>query len=385
MRNKSFSRVNKNRKLVLLIFAILFGFQNVNAQKIEYFRHLVFRETPFSETKGIHKIDRETAQKETHYRFVYDEKNRLIEVSHRLGDYIINNNNNWDSFIWFSPKMTIEYSKNNETRYFYNRLNKKTEVHGEMYKAVFDIDDDGKRTAVKFYDKENKPSENAWGIHRYTWKDLGKGNVLEKRFNLKEEPRPIRPNFTFYTVRLEYGNDDLLDFVHHLDEDGNRINNSMKAGMDRIVYDQEGNFSRWMVFDKDLKPVNGNAPEFAIGEHLYDTRGNKVELRGFGVVGENKAMPTGVARIINTYDTYNNQVEVKILGINGNIMQHIKREFSKDGKRIEWLKYLGADGKLSMPKGAPFAALKFEYKKDGSMSRRKRYDANLMEIVPAKK
>lgn len=385
MRNKFFSIVNKNRKLALLIFSILFSFQNSNAQKTEYFRHLIFRETPFSDTKGIHKIDKETAQKETHYRFVYDQKNRVVEVSHRLGNYIINNNNNWDSFIWFSPKMTIEYSKNNETRYFYNRLNKKTEVHGKMYKAVFDIDDEGKRTAVKFYDKENKPSENTWGIHRYTWKDLGNGNVLEKRFNLKEEPRPIRPNFTFYTVKLEYGNDDLLDFVHHLDQNGNRINNSMKAGMDRIVYDQEGNFSRWMVFDKDLKPVNGNAPEFAIGEHLYDTRGNKVELRGFGIVGENKAMPTGVARIINTYDSFNNQVEVKILGINGNIMQHIKREFSKDGKRIEWLKYLGTDGKLSMSKGAPFAALKFEYKKDGSMSGRKRYDADLNEILPAKK
>ena len=382
MNNKTIIMNNKLKPLkatAILLFAILLS-NTIVAQKTEYFRHLVFRESPFSDTKGIHQIDKSKAQEEAHYRFVYDNQNRVIEVSHRIGDVVINNNNNWDSFIWFSPKMTIEYSKNKETRYFYNRLGKKIEAHGKMYKAVFELDSNGKRTAVKFYDKNNAPSQNAWGIHRYHWEIEGKGNIIEKRFNLKGEPRPFRPDFTFYTVRLEFGNDDLLDFVHHLDKDGGRINNTMKAAMDRIVYDNEGNFSRWMVFDKDLKPVNGNAPEFAIGEHLYDTRGNKVELRGFGVIGEKKEMPTGVARILNTYDTYNNQIEVKILDLKGNLLQRVKHQYSKDGRRIEWIRYVDAQGELSKPEGANFAAIKFEYKQDGSLSGRKRFDNNLKEI-----
>lgn len=327
------------KKRYIIVIALLLTVRSQTfAQKTEYYRHLIFRETPYANTRGNHPIDKATAQKETHYRFVYDNKNRLIEVSHRLGDYIINDNNNWDSFIWFSPKMTIEYNGNQEIRYYYNRLNKKIEAHGKMYKAIFSLNDKGQRTSVKFYDKNNKPSENSWGIHRYEWKNLEDGKVIEKRFNLKGEPKTIRPNFTFYTVRMEYGKDDLLDFVYHLDDNGNIINNSMKAGLDRIVYDQEENFSRWMVFDKNLKPVNGNAPEFAIGEHLYDAKGNKVELRGFGVYGKNKAMPTGVARILNTYDKYNNQIEVKILDINDNLLQRVKRQYSKDGKRIEWIR-----------------------------------------------
>jgi YD repeat-containing protein len=353
---------------------------HVYAQKTAYYRHLVFRESPFSDTKGIHPIDKQTAENETHYRFEYDGQDRLIEVSHRIGDFIINDNSNWDSFIWFGAKMTVEYAENRETRYYYNRLDQRIEAHGKMYKAVFDLDNEGQRTAVKFYDEDNNPSENAWNIHSYQWTDLGAGNILEKRFNLKNEPQPIRPNFTFYTVRLAYGEDDVLDFVHHLDENGERINNSMKAGMDRIVYDQEGNFSRWMVFDKDLKPVEGNAPEFAIGEHLYDARGNKVELRGFDVIGRFKAMPTGVARVLNTYDKYNNQVEVKMLDLQGNTMQHVKREYSEDGRRIEWIKYLDENGNLSMPEGAPFAAIQFEYAEDGSMAGRKRFDLDLKEI-----
>ena len=363
----------------LFLFTVLIN-NTVIAQKTEYFRHLVFRESPFSDTKGIHQIDKSKAQEEAHYRFVYDNQNRLTEVSHRIGDFIINDNNNWDSFIWFSPKMTIEYKKNQEIRHFYNRLDKKIEAHGKMYKAVFDLDDKGNRVALRFYDRKGEASQNDWGIHRYHWKILGNGNVLEKRFNLKGESRTFRPDFTFYTVRLEFGNDDLLDFIHHLDKDGNRINNTMKAAMDRIVYDQEGNFSRWMVFDKDLKPVEGNAPEFAIGEHLYDARGNKVELRGFDVIGRNKAWPNGAARVLNTYDKYNNQIEVKILDLKDNIMEHVKREYSKDGRRIEWIKYFGADGKLSAPQGAPFAAIKFEYAEDGKMKGRKRFDNELKEI-----
>lgn len=365
----------------LLVLLLYIGSNVAIAQKTNYYRHLVFRETPFSDIKGIHPIDKEISKKETHYRFVYDAQNRLIEVSHRLGDFIINQNDNWDTFIWFSSKMTINYTKNQEIRHFYNRLDEKVEAHGKMYKAVFNLNSDGKRTAMKIYDKEGKPSENAWGIHQYQWTIHGNGHVIEKRFNLKKEPKTIRPDFTFFTVRLEFGNDDILDFVYHLDDDGNIINNSMKAGMDRIVYDQEGNFSRWMVFDKNLNPVEGNAPEFAIGEHLYDAKGNKVELRGFDVIGKPKAMPTGVARVLNTYDKYNNQTEVKVLDLEGNILQYIKREYSKDGRRIEWWKHLDANGNLAMIPQANYAAVKFEYDADGKMAGRKRFDANLKEVT----
>ncbi len=365
----------------LLVLLLYIGCHSLFAQKTNYYRHLVFRETPFSDIKGIHPIDKETSKKETHYRFVYDAQNRLIEVSHRLGDFIINQNDNWDTFIWFSAKMTINYTKNQEIRHFYNRLDEKVEAHGKMYKAVFDLNSDGKRTSMKIYDKEGKPSESAWGIHQYQWTIQENGNVIEKRFNLKKEPKTIRPDFTFFTVRLEFGNDDILDFIYHLDDDGNIINNSMKAAMDRIVYDQEGNFSRWMVFDKDLKPVEGNAPEFAIGEHLYDAKGNKVEMRGFDVIGKPKAMPTGVARVLNTYDKYNNQTEVKTLDLEGNILQYIKREYSEDGRRIEWWKYLDANGNLAMIPQANYAAVKFEYDKEGKMAGRKRFDTNLKEVT----
>lgn len=368
-------------KLAFLLLYVLVGSTQVYAQKTEYYRHLVFRETPYSDTRGNHPIDKSTAQHEAHYRFVYDAQNRVVEVSHRIGNNLIADNGNWDTFIWFSPKMTVEYTENKEIRHFYNVANQRIEAHGKMYKAVFQLDNQGRRTSVTFYDKDNKPSENAWGIHTYQWTQAQNKTVIEKRFNLKNESTTMRPNLTFHTIRLEFGEDDLLDFIYHIDEDGNLINNTMKAAIDRIVYDQEENFSRWMVFDKDKKPVEGNAPEFAIGEHLYDARGNKVGLRGFDVEGRLKAFPNGIASEVHVFDEFNNPIESKFYDISNNLLQHIKRIYCKDGKRLEWLKLLDENGELKMHPTAKFAAMKMEHDASGLVIERKRFDEKLNEIT----
>jgi hypothetical protein len=301
-------------------------------------------------------------------------------VSHRIGDDLIADNNNWDSFMWFSPKMTIQYTSGEEVREYYDHLGQQIAAHGNVYRAVFKTDAQGRRTEVRFYDEKGDPSESEWGIHRYQWTEHTGESVMEERFDLKGEPKTIRPEFTFYTVQLVYGNDDFLDFIYHLDENGELINNSMKAGLDRIVYDNEGNFSRWMVFDKDRKPVEGNAPGFAIGEHLYDCRGNKVELRGFDVEGNLKAWSSGAARVVNTYDAFNNQVEVKLFDISGRLMQHVQRTYSADGKRVEWVRFLDEEGQLTMHPQVNFAAINLVYGEDGTIIARRRYDAQMKEI-----
>lgn len=367
------------KNFIITVIA-LFGLQSGWAQKTAYYRHLVFRESPYANIKGIHPIDQNTAQQEAHYRFVYDAQDRITEVSHRLGNDLIADNGNWDSFMWFSPKVTIQYTSGEEVREYYDHLGQQIAAHGNVYRAVFKTDAQGRRTAVRFYDEKGDPSESEWGIHRYQWTEHTGESVMEERFDLKGEPKTIRPDFTFYTVQLVYGNDDYLDFIYHLDENGELINNTMKAGLDRIVYDNEGNFSRWMVFDKDRKPVEGNAPEFAIGEHLYDCRGNKVELRGFDVEGNLKAFPSGGARVVNTYDRFNNQTEVQVYDLSGTLLQRVRYEYSPDGKRVEWIRFLDAEGNLVNNPQSKFAAIHLTYSEDGRVASRVRYDAELKEI-----
>ncbi|MBL7472038.1 hypothetical protein [Robertkochia sediminum] len=367
-------------QLITALIITLFTQQLLQAQHTEYYRHLVFRESPYADLRGIHQIDKAKAEAEAHYRFVYDEEEQLIEVSHRIGDDVIANNNNWDSFMWFSPKVTIQYTSGEEVREYYDHLGQQIAAHGNVYRAVFKKDPQGRRTAMRFYDEKGQPSESEWGIHRYQWTQHTGESVMEERFDLNGEPKTIRPEFTFYTVQLVYGDDDYLDFIYHLDENGELINNTMKAGLDRIVYDNEGNFSRWMVFDKDRKPVEGNAPGFAIGEHLYDCRGNKVGLRGFDVEGNLKAFPSGGARVVNTYDRFNNQTEVKVYDLAGALLQRVGYEYSADGRRLEWIRFLDAEGNLVDDPRSNLAAIHLTYSEDGRVASRVRYNAELQEI-----
>jgi hypothetical protein len=105
-----------------------------------------------------------------------------------------------------------------------------------------------------------------------------------------------------------------------------------------------------------------------------------VELRGYDIKGNNKAMPNGVARVLNSYDKFNNLVEIRALDIEANVISHVKQEFSLDGMRVEWIKFLDTNEKLTMNPSGQFAAIKFQYNKDGSESGRKFYDKNLKEI-----
>ncbi len=73
-----------NLKLIIVLVAISFNYSNVYAQKTEYYRHLVFRETPYSDLRGIHPIDKTTAVNETHFRFVYDNQNRFVDAKGEL-------------------------------------------------------------------------------------------------------------------------------------------------------------------------------------------------------------------------------------------------------------------------------------------------------------
>lgn len=359
--------------LMLLVIFLTVSNEIVKAsQTTEYFRHLVFRESPLSQHKGIYPITQKEAKQVAHYRFDYDEEGRVVEISFRIGDDLIALNGNWDSFTWWSSKIAISYSEGQEEVTFYNRHNEVHPGFARVTKAIYEVDEDGKRVAVHFLNNGEK-AENHWNVHRYEWSHLGNGEVLEQRFNLKGEPVTLRPNLTFYTVKLAYGEDDMLDFMYHINEDGELINNTLGAAIDRIVFDQHGNFSRWMVFDENRELAEGNDPQLALGENLYDQFGNKVVLRGYDVYMNPKAMPNGVAYVKRKYDRFGNLTEEAYRDINN---VHIVREvsiFSENGKRKVGREFRDDNGNLENFPGVGFAREEIVYNENGRFVESKRY------------
>ena len=50
------------------------------AQFTEYYSTLSFRESPYANHKGVHKLTIEQAKKRNHYKFEYDQQNRLKAI-----------------------------------------------------------------------------------------------------------------------------------------------------------------------------------------------------------------------------------------------------------------------------------------------------------------
>jgi hypothetical protein len=209
-----------------------------------------------------------------------------------------------------------------------------------VFKAVYALDENGKRIALSFFDESAKPVESAWQIHRYEWRHHN-GKVYEKRFNLNNEQQPIRPEFKFYEVELTYDSDNKLTFVKNLGLNGSPTNNDSGASIDRIIYDQHGNFTRWQVYSKDGNPVEGNRKAFSWGAFEHKS----------------------------TYYPNGNQKSHQIFDEKGQLSRHLLLEYNQAQSHISWLKSLDENNQLTAsPMLGGAAALKYEYLDDGSRS-----------------
>jgi len=346
-----------------------------------YFRHIMFRETPYANYRGIHQVESKDNPNVAHYEFDYDTQGRITEISYQISDKMIRGNEVWDSYIWFAPKVKIAYQSDTEIHTYFDINDKQINAHGNVYRAIYQLDSHGNRTGLRFYDKEGQPSESAWNIHRYEWRTAN-GKVYEKRFDLNGEQQTMRPALKFHEVELEYDTDGKLAFMRNFGLEGKPTNNDSGAGIDRIVYDQEGNFSRWMVFDKDGNPVEGNRPMVHIGEHLYDEFGNKVGLRGFDRTGKRIPFSWGAFEHKLSYNKYGNQQHHIMTKADGSFDRHLELEYTEDHTHISRLKSLNEHSQLaSSPMLGGAAAIEYAYKADGSRER-KLFNPDMTEFQP---
>ena len=316
-----------------------------------YYRHLVFRETPFSAHEGVHPITAEKAQSTAHYRFDYDSEGRVRTISHSIGDKIIASNGNWDSFTWFGPKVEITYEGKRETHHFFNSENQPMAVHGGVFRAEFELDKGGMRRSLAYFNESGEAVAGAWGAHKYLWSLDAENRVKEQRLSLAGEQVRLRPNLEFFEIRITFGADDRIIMMQNYGQDSTPTNNASGAGIDRIYYDAQGNFVRWAVYDKDNNPVEGNAPNVHVGEHLYDLKGNKIGMRGFDRQGRRMIFATGDYNTQMNFDERGNAVSMAHYNKAGETVRKTLYEYTDDGRYYSWVKSVDGNDKL---KAAPY-------------------------------
>jgi len=274
--------------LLTIVFLLCSLF--TEAQTAKYFKHLVFRETPYSETEGRIPLTEEEAQNINHFKLNYNTLNRLILVEYKYNQNLIDLNRSGilDGKRALAPKTQIIYTENKEMRLFFDVDNMPTTNGMGVFKEVYSYNKKGKRVGLKFYDKNNEPINNSWNIFEYTWKKINNNSVLEKRKDVKGVSVPMRPYYKFHNVLYKYNDNGTLLSMNNVDSKMKLVNDDTGIAIDKAIYDKDNNLVSFKFFNAENKPVVGSFLGTAGGFATYDNNGNCLKYATVGLDGNYK-------------------------------------------------------------------------------------------------
>ncbi|WP_420573478.1 S41 family peptidase [Kordia sp.] len=264
-------------KQIAIIISLFFVSQ-LMAQSVtsKYYKHLIFRETPYSKTEGRIQLTKNESKNTNHFKLDYDVSNRLILIEYLYKDNLIELNRSGilDGKRALASKTKIEYKTNLEIRTFYDVENKATTNGMGVYKEVYSYDKKGKRISLKFYDKNDEPINNSWGIFQYKWKHIDNKSILETRRNIGGINVSMRPYYKFYNVLYKFNDNGILLSMNNVDEKLKLINDESGIATDKAVYDEYHNLVSFKFYNAENKPVIGSFLGTAGGFVTYDDSGN---------------------------------------------------------------------------------------------------------------
>ncbi len=185
-----------------LIVASCTGNKKSQAQAhsgVEYYRNLLFSETPYDLEMGTHPVSPEEAKSTNAYKFTYDDSSRLSSVEYCRNNVLLG----YSSLGGGAAKITYEYNGNKQIKHYFDKDNQPVEVSG-VFAAEYFLDSAGHRKGLMFLGKDGSMVENNNKIHSYSWSVLPNGKVRELRYNLAGEETVLNPFCPFYELRFSY-------------------------------------------------------------------------------------------------------------------------------------------------------------------------------------
>lgn len=274
-------------KNAFLIISFLVSLHYTSAQTKKHFKHLIFRETPYSNTRGRIPLTLEEAQEENHFTLTYDESDRVILIEYKFKDKLIplDRSGILDGKRALASKTKIEYKDNKEIRTFYNINNKPTTNGMGVYKEEYQYDKSGNRKTLKYYNEKNEPINNSWKVHSYHWTQYDNHSVLEKRKNVKGSYVTMRSYYKFHNVLYKFNKDGILLSMNNVDHKLKPINDETGIAIDKAIYDDDHNLIHFKFFNAEGKPVIGSFLGTGGGFATYDDKGNCLKYATIGLDG----------------------------------------------------------------------------------------------------
>jgi len=304
---------------------------------VQHYRSLMFSETPWDPIKGNFRLSEEESQSINNYTLTYDEQERLVKVEYGRGDTLL------DKSSLRAAKVVISYEENKEIRHYFNSKDSAISVYGDVFKSVYEYSD-GFKTGLKFYNKENEPTENWNKIGYYTWSRTPLGLIKENRYNLADEEVVLNEFCPFYELRFTYdengyvtrmanysegvlydctaencGNIGVSYFEFKNDVNGNLLEFSVHSTTGQLsnLYwgwakfsqslDENGYVVERVWYDQDDELRGGK--EVPINQYKYDAFGSKIEERNLNASRELMNDSKGVAVKQFKYDEFGHEIE----------------------------------------------------------------------------
>ncbi|MFC2137686.1 hypothetical protein ACFLTE_05875, partial [Bacteroidota bacterium] len=189
------------------------GEKKTDFEKVQHYRHLLFTETPWDQIRGANKISAEEAKNTNNYTFTYNDSLQLIQVDYCRGDSLLEYSRLGAS------RVVISYEDNREIRHYFNDKNEPVTVNGEVFKSVYEMDENGFRTGLKFYSKEDEQIENRNKIAYYTWSRTPMGMIKENRYTLAGEETVLNEFCPFYELRFSYDENGIVKRMANYEKD----------------------------------------------------------------------------------------------------------------------------------------------------------------------
>lgn len=284
---------------------------------VEYYRNLLFNETPYDIEKGIHPITAEQAKNTNNYKFTYDKTGHLLSV-----EFVRNNILLGYSSMQGAAKITYDYKDNKQIKHFFNKDNEPIESAG-VFALEYALDPNGNRVGLMCLGKDGSMIENRNKIHSWTWSVLPDGMVRELRYNLKGEETVMNPFCPFYELRFTYNDKGFPTRMANFKADtlyNCTAENCGDIGVSYFTFatNQDGDLENFSVFN-----VTGQMSNLYWGwskrVSKYDENGYLLETRLFDQDNEyvgGKLVPVTQA----TYDSHGATLELKNMDKNGNLI-----------------------------------------------------------------
>lgn len=264
------------KKISISLFALCISSITLAQTNNKYFRHLRYNHvSPYIKLVGTYPIDAATAKNTSHYIFKYNDDKKLIEITNN--HYFTERRHSLASIGAY--RTIIIHQNNTETRIFLDKDGKRITNDRQVYKEVFTVNKKGNYSKLAFFDVEGKPMESNWEIAEYHWFKKRK-MVIEKRFNLKNEPKNLSTYFEFGTTGMKFRKDGSPIGNYNLNDDLKIVNNSGGVASYQDTYDENGNHVKYTYHNENDKLVM-NQFGLSIGTKEYDAVGNYIKQRHY--------------------------------------------------------------------------------------------------------